>query len=158
MAIRLDIAALIALIGEDKLREELDKNTWYLHCIDSGKIHIDSTWRFTTISNPIEYLLFNNMDFFQYVAFRLSEIYDHDKFENEDDYMSWLYEQLDEVMEIPIEAAELLWKTINSYTHNEIRELFHQEASEIYILCDKNFQQVFPNATKEFLQKWFPRE
>jgi len=159
MALRLDITALISLVGEDKLREELNKNTWYIQFIDIRDINVNSITRFTTTSNPIEYLLFNDTDFFRYIAFRLPNIYDHDKFESEDDYSSWLYEQLDEEMKIPIDSAELLWKTINSYSHDQIINLFNEDGDEVYILYDKYFTPVLPYCyeTNEFLAKWFPR-
>ncbi len=171
MAMRLDVAALISLVGEDKLREELNKNTWYLQFIDNSltsrgngnrfnTIEVFSINQITTANNPIEYLLFNDADFFRYIAFKMINVYDHTKFDNDDDYSDWLYNELDFEHELSLDVAEYIWKAINEYNHDQIKQLFEQDDYNLYLLYDKDHIQVLPNnfdKTKKFLNQWFPK-
>jgi len=151
MAIRLDVAALISLVGNDRLQEELDKNTWYIQVVTVGNYRtptrVDNITRFKTTLNPIEYLLFNNLDFFETIALRMSDIFDTDK--------------LDGITEIPIDDAEFIWKTIkDTFDRRDMNLLFNQDEYRAIILFDKDLHQVLPYSedrpSSEFLTKWFP--
>jgi len=168
MTKRLDVAAAIALVGEDRIREELDKNTWYIQLIDISsrsrgnpfqRIEIHSHKRFITPENPIEYLLYNDIDFFRYIALKLCDKYDPNEFEDVDDYMTAVIQATEEDMEIPIAIADFLWKLINTFSHAQIKNLFLQDNLEVYILYDKEFRQMLPVTfyAEEFFNKWFPR-
>jgi len=158
------VASIINLIGEDRIREELDKNMWYVQFIDTHSRYDYHLTRFTTTSNPIKYLLFNDVNFFQYIGFRLPDIYPRDMFKNKDDYLEWLSRQEYEIM---VTAAKLLWKTIKSYSHSEIKTIIHSTNTHfdsIFVLLDKDGTKIFPdsdnhyiNKCDAFLTQWFPK-
>ena len=65
---RLDIKALVALVDEDELRKELDKNVYYYwlnnsYLSDNKSNNNYAIKRFKPIHNPIEYLIFNDEAF-----------------------------------------------------------------------------------------------
>lgn len=63
MSRRLDVKSLIKLVGEDKLRKELDQNTYtYVEIQDfSGeRLYVDDGLKFNSEANPVEWLVFNS--------------------------------------------------------------------------------------------------
>lgn len=63
---RLDVKSLIALVDEDELRKELNKDTYYWNCIitEAGCPPYSFKFiKFKTEANPIEYLIFNDDEF-----------------------------------------------------------------------------------------------
>lgn len=169
MSRRLDTSAAIKLLGEDKLREELDKNVWYLQSIDITELNpverfpiikCHNFTRFITTGNPIEYLLFNNVDFFRDIVTKSVLTFDPTKFTDLDHYIVWLKEKLGDEPGIPIDVAEIIWSSIkNDLTYAQIINLFQQYDYFTLILFDKDLKQIFSTheTTNSFLNQWFPR-
>lgn len=149
---RLDVKSLINLVDEEKLRRELDKDTyyWYWYCPDSGYEEYDSRYhRFETTVNPIEYLIFNDDSFVSTLLEIMSDLEDKIRFDIEDDY--YKYESHEQPSCLYIEAldenesdksfnedvlfdqlrnqcgthyAEIIWKHLNNMTIDEILKEF----------------------------------
>jgi len=175
MAKRLEIAAAIALIGEDKLRDELDKNTWsFLHVknelldhehqdlYDINIIKVPKMKRFTTEANPIEYLIFNEEAFVRdtIVDSILEEVCLHLGIANENSD-SLLETVLDDDWKMTPEVCDVVWIIISKeLTHEEIKSRFTRtrtHCQDVFFLFDKDGTQVFPDPSDEFLNKWFPK-
>ncbi len=63
MSRSLSVQSLIKLVGEDKLRAELDKNSYTyveIQQYSGGRLYVDVGIKFTTTANPIEWLIFNS--------------------------------------------------------------------------------------------------
>ncbi len=169
MTKRLDVTAAINLIGEDNLREEFDRNTWsYLHLRnedkDNGYFNVTETKvnklkRFKTEANPVEYLIFNKTAFSREISVNVvASVYKQLKFKNEDDFVEFV---LNEEWEITPEISNTVWNAIGKeLSHNEIKDFFNimnNGSDEMFFLFDKDGNQVLPEPTDKFLNKWFPR-
>lgn len=169
MAGRLDVTVAMNVIGEDKLQTALDQNSWYyLHMRNEGFDNghfivpmslVNKLQRFKTPANPFEYLLFNEIAFLQEMSFIVMDrIYKGLNFENGDELAEWI---LDETHEITHEWANAVWDVLRrELSHNEMKTFtknINNGSDELFFLFDKDFNQVFPNLSDEFLNKWFPR-
>ena len=136
MTRRLDVSALVSLVGRDRLRAELDQEDWFLlEMLDN----IPTVFRRVTISsdiNPIEWLIYNDLWFAlqlmdRYlleepsVASKVVKIVTGDRYEPESSI--WLDRAVNQAIpllrrqkELPIEVADILWNTMSGLSVNYI--------------------------------------
>ena len=179
MAARLDVTAAINLIGEEKLREEIDKNTYlFLHLryeeIENDGftlpiVKISKLKRFKTESNPIGYLLTDEFSFFLEIGVTLSDkIYKRAGFTTEDKCCDFILDSIDEnefnsgkFNDITLNIIELLWDVIGKeLSHDEIIMIFknmNNGSDEMFHIFDKDQKEILLGSDKIFLDKWFPR-
>jgi len=170
MTRRLDVASALTLIGEDKFQEELDRNTWYyLHIrnemaeypdgVELTSPQIGKFKRFKTEANPIVYLIYNDIALSREFGVQIAGLIAGQLgFNNEDELIDWI---MDDMWEITQEYADAIWNVImTQLSHEEIKKTFNyinNGNNDIFFIFDKDQNQVFPNLSDEFLNKWFPK-
>ena len=167
MTNRLDIAALITIVGEDKLREELDSSVWYYQRIDISSrpstqafqtIHIAEFAKFVTKENPLKYLIFNEIDIINDIIPSLPE----------DPHYSLIQDDIlaenvygDETNDFNSEHSEYIWNKILELPKQDLRNLLKQYDYTKVIIYNSKLEQILPlneyntDPIDEFINKWF---
>ncbi len=77
MTNRLDVSALVTLVGKDKIRSEINKNTWYYNIIymyNEGD-PILNLFEVPDGVAPLEYLVFNDLLFLRWILDNTTSVF-----------------------------------------------------------------------------------
>jgi transcription termination factor NusB len=154
MARRLDISALVTLIGKDKIRSELDKNIYYYNIIDRDNDDKRFPYRLYNVFerfevpenvSPLEYLIFNKLDFLKWIIGRIDAgfISVSGRFNR---IARKIIEDIDNIDEISDKYMNKIWEIIKSLTLVEINIIFTQSANyNVYTyIYDSDLNVVLP--------------
>jgi hypothetical protein len=138
-------------LGEDKLRQYLDSNVWYYTIVDANSttngVPRNNMRRIiappgTDGISPLEYLIFNDNNFLEWILYQLPE----EQFE--EGFIDGLLLDITEMHddEILPEYIETVWEVVKEMSIKELNSLFIDSIrSAVYIFVyDTDFYPVFP--------------
>ncbi len=156
MSKRLDVSALISIAGEDKVRKELNKRTWYFNLVDTNvttnNIPNRELRRLIVPNNvkPLEYAFFNSPEFLGWIVRTISYAHQYSFLDKSiDKILEYVYE--DDIHDIPSKYMNKVWKVVEILSRKDLNDLFVDSIKEgIYaFLYDGDTSPVFPVEDKE---------
>lgn len=174
MAKRLDISALVELVGAIKLKKELLKDTWYYNIIENVHYGPQAILRHFEVpeSQVFEYIIFNEPKISEFILREgvyllgkvpkdiISDLPWDEKFRNID-YLHKMADFIKINNKIPPNWAEWLFETITEDILVGILSYDEFCTNNLLIIYDHKMRQVLPvidnNITDRYLRQWFKK-
>lgn len=149
MAKRLDVAALVSLVGKDNIKKELNKNIWYYVIIDNTQRPIFSD---DYQGSAFEYFFFNETDFLKYFLLHLSGNIAEKISSDIDSILDEVYNDQEPSDEVLID----IWNIIKRYPQKDINRTFKNsiKAEQFFSVYDNNGTTIFPVGFEEETEKF----